>query len=64
MQGSQDIWPPPWRQFTPTIVDENDPTGDTAARRLLRKMLALKISRSHPDPMAAIEQAERDVAEV
>jgi hypothetical protein len=46
----------PW-QTAPMDVD--DPDGDHEAARLLKQMLDLGISRYHPDPVAAIEDAQK-----
>ena len=48
----------PWEQ-PPCHVDEDDPGEDKEAQQLLREMLALGVSRYHPDPMAAIEAAKQ-----
>ncbi len=48
----------PWQE-PPCVADENDPgERDKAAQKLLREMLALNISRFHPDPLAAIAAAK------
>jgi hypothetical protein len=54
----------PW-QPAPCQVEIDDDDGNDgpimgrrAAADLLRRMLSLRISRWHPDPLAAIEQAE------
>ena len=48
----------PWQE-PPCVVDENDPLDRAPdAQALLRKMLALGVSRYHPDPLAAIEAAK------
>jgi hypothetical protein len=50
--------PPAWAE----LGDQDDAAGPIFGRRaaaeLLARMLALRISRWHPDPIAAIEQAE------
>jgi hypothetical protein len=49
----------PWQE-PPSVVDAADPhERDRAAQKLLRRMLALGISRYHPDPLAAIAAAKR-----
>jgi hypothetical protein len=49
----------PWEE-PPCVVDENDPNERAKdAQKLLRRMLALGISRWHHDPLAAIEAAEQ-----
>ena len=49
----------PWEN-PPCIVDEDDDGEvDAAAVKLLRQMLAAGISRYHPDPLGALEQAKR-----
>jgi hypothetical protein len=56
-------WEPP-----PCHINDADETlaqpeqpgdGKHAAARLLKQMLALGVSKWHPDPLAAIEQAKR-----
>ena len=48
----------PWHE-TPAFVDEDDPPeSDREAAQLCRRMLALGISRYHPDPLGAVEAAE------
>jgi len=48
----------PWHE-TPAFVDEdNPPERDREAAKLCRRMLALGISRFHPDPLRALEAAE------
>ena len=55
----------PW-QSPPIHIDENADEPDsterepnTAGRKLLRRMLANKISRFEPDPLAALQRAKR-----
>jgi hypothetical protein len=52
----------PW-QIAPRWASPDDVTAATTERReaakLLRKMLATGVSRYHPDPLAAIEEAKR-----
>ena len=49
----------PW-QSPPCVADEDDPDErDKKAQHLLRKMLAAGISRFEPNPLAALERAER-----
>src|SRR5262249_4918075 len=48
----------PWHE-TPSHVNEDDPPArDREAAQLCRRMLALGISRYHPDPLGAVEAAE------
>ena len=46
----------PW-ESPPCIADGFH--GDAASRKLLRQMLAAGISRYHPDPLGALEEAKR-----
>jgi hypothetical protein len=47
-------------QEPPTVVDEDDPDErDKQAQALLKRMLAARISRYHPDPLAALAEAKR-----
>ena len=46
----------PW-ESPPCIADGFH--GDASARKLLRQMLAAGISRYHPDPLGALEEAKR-----
>lgn len=49
----------PW-QAPPCVVSATDPhERDKDAQRLLRRMLKAGVSRYHPDPMAALEEAKR-----
>ena len=49
----------PWEE-PPCCTDEDDPgERDKDAHKLLRQMLALGVSRWHPDPLAAIEAAKQ-----
>lgn len=48
----------PW-QSTPSEVDNPDEDLVTPQHMLTKKMLALGISQYHPDPIAAIEAAEK-----
>jgi hypothetical protein len=45
----------PW-EIPPCDILDSD--GDVEGARLLKRMLAAGVSRFHPDPMAALEQAE------
>jgi len=52
----------PW-DLPPCCASEGDDSDiDAEAVKLLRKMLAAGVSRWHPDPMAAIEEAKRKAA--
>jgi hypothetical protein len=54
----------PWQE-PPCVADADDPAErDKAAQKLLREMLALGVSRFHPDPLAAIEAAKQRKAVV
>jgi hypothetical protein len=54
----------PWEE-PPCAADEGGPDErDKEAQRLLRQMLALGVSRWHPDPLAAIEAAKQRKAAV
>jgi hypothetical protein len=49
----------PW-SLPPCSADEDDDGAvDAEAVRLLRKMLAAGVSRYHPDPMTALEEAKK-----
>ena len=49
----------PW-QSPPVHVDQNDPDEqDKNAQRLLRRMLTVGISRFDPDPLAALQRANK-----
>jgi hypothetical protein len=53
-------WQPPpcWAEVDDQDNEAGPISGHRAAAELLRRMLALGISRWHPDPLAAIETAE------
>ena len=53
-------WQPPpcWAEVDDQDNEAGPISGHRAAAELLRRMLALGISRWHPDPLAAIEAAE------
>ena len=53
-------WQPPpcWAEVDDQDNEAGPISGRRAAAELLRKMLSLRISRWHPDPLAAIEAAE------
>jgi hypothetical protein len=59
----------PW-QRPPCLIEDpqaglrgpDDLSGRHNAARLLRRMLKAKVSRFHPDPMAALAQAEKKPA--
>jgi len=66
---------PPWQIPPAKINNPNDPDeglredqpgnatdGRREAAALLKRMLALGVSKWHPDPLAAIEEAERSKA--
>jgi hypothetical protein len=59
-------YPPCWislDEIDALIAAGDDPHGKHIAAKLLKRMLALGISKYHPDPMAAIEAAtKRDAA--
>jgi hypothetical protein len=48
----------PW-EHPPIWVDDPDDYPDREAARLLKRMLAAGVSRFDPDPMRALEAAER-----
>jgi hypothetical protein len=49
----------PWEE-SPCHVDEDDPQErDKQAQALLRRMLAAGVSRYHPDPLRALEEADQ-----
>jgi hypothetical protein len=48
----------PW-EHAPCWVDDPDDYPDPEAARLLKRMLKAGVSRYHPDPLAAIEAAEK-----
>jgi hypothetical protein len=57
----------PWQYLAPCDVEINDTDapglehhGIAKSAALLRKMLALGVSRWHPDPISAIEAVERE----
>jgi hypothetical protein len=50
----------PWQTPPCCVVDENEPrVGEESAAKLLHRMLKAKISRWHPDPIAALEEREK-----
>jgi hypothetical protein len=55
-------WQPPpcWAEVDDQDNEAGPISGHKAAAELLRRMLALGISRWHPDPLAAIETAEAE----
>jgi hypothetical protein len=55
-------WQPPPCRADPHAIDDVDDgvMGKRAAALLLARMLKLGISRWHPDPLGAIEQAEAE----
>jgi hypothetical protein len=57
-------WQPPpcWAEVDDQDNEAGPISGHRAAAELLRRMLALGISRWHPDPLAAIEAAEAERA--
>jgi hypothetical protein len=48
----------PW-QNTPSEVDDPDEDMATPQHQMARRMLALGISRYHPDPVGAIQAAQK-----
>jgi len=48
----------PW-QNTPSEVDDPDEDMATPQHKMARRMMALGISKYHPDPIAAIQAAQK-----
>jgi hypothetical protein len=55
--------PPCWVDNVDIPIEGNDYNNHRAAQQLLRQMLELGISRWHPDPLAAIAEAEQQKVE-
>src|SRR5262245_42990329 len=59
---SQTLQLKPW-QLPPCVCDEADPNErDKQGQTLLKRMLAARISRYDPDPLAELEKKQKDKA--